>query len=65
MPSEVCRTAGRLTPTLAAGCKRLLIDSDYLSALHQDNVTMNWEGISSIVPDGIITQKGKDSDQTF
>jgi len=49
----------QLIPNYPAGCKRLLIDSDYLSALHQDNVTMNWEGISSIVPDGIISRTGE------
>jgi L-lysine 6-monooxygenase (NADPH-requiring) len=43
----------------AVGCKRILLDAGYLSALHRDNVTVNWEGISSIVKDGIITRTGK------
>ena len=44
--------------SLALGCKRVLFDTDYLRALHQDNVEVNWDGIGSIVKNGIVTQKG-------
>ena len=48
-----------LTTFSGAGCKRILFDTDYLAALHQDNVGMNWDGIESINETGILTKKGK------
>ncbi|KAF8071788.1 hypothetical protein FPV67DRAFT_1651086 [Lyophyllum atratum] len=50
---------GELVPSYALGCKRVIFDTDYLSALHQDNVELNWNGIASIVEDGIITKQGE------
>jgi len=48
----------RLIPNYALGCKRILFDTDYLRALHQDNIEVNWDGIDSIVKNGIVTKKG-------
>ncbi|KAF5372781.1 hypothetical protein D9615_010117 [Tricholomella constricta] len=41
------------------GCKRAIFDSDYLPALHQSNVELNWSKIDSIAEDGIITRQGE------
>ena len=49
---------GILTLALALGCKRTVIDTEYLACLHQDNVEVNWDGTSSIVENGIVTRKG-------
>jgi hypothetical protein len=43
---------------LAIGCKRILVDTNYLSALNRPNVAMNWEGIQEITENGIKTKKG-------
>jgi cation diffusion facilitator CzcD-associated flavoprotein CzcO len=51
--------AADLMNLLALGCKRILFDTDYLSALHQDNVEVNWDGIDSIVKNGILTRQGE------
>jgi hypothetical protein len=43
----------------APGCKRLMVDSNYLSALLRPNLTPNFDGISKITENGILTNKGK------
>jgi cation diffusion facilitator CzcD-associated flavoprotein CzcO len=43
----------------ALGCKRITFDTDYLPALHRDNVERNCDGIDSIVKNGVLTQKGE------
>ncbi|KAF8891130.1 hypothetical protein CPB84DRAFT_1816305 [Gymnopilus junonius] len=48
----------KLVPTYPLACKRLVIDTDYLRALHQPNLDINWDGIDRIVEDGILTKKG-------
>ncbi|KAG1827114.1 FAD/NAD(P)-binding domain-containing protein [Suillus subaureus] len=47
-----------LIPTYPPGCKRLVLDSNYLAALHQPNVDLNWTGIQEIVEDGIVLKTG-------
>lgn len=47
-----------LIPTYPPGCKRLVLDSNYLAALHQPNVDLNWNGIQEIVEDGIVLRTG-------
>lgn len=42
----------------ALGCKRMLLDTGFLQALHRPNLNLNWHGIQSITEDGIITTKG-------
>lgn len=49
----------QLIPSYKLGCKRLIFDTDYLTALHRPNLSLNWDGIESIVEDGIITKKGE------
>ncbi|KAJ2924688.1 hypothetical protein H1R20_g12399, partial [Candolleomyces eurysporus] len=39
------------------GCKRLIFNSGYLEAMHRPNLKMDFDGIESIVEDGIVTKK--------
>ncbi|KAF9024200.1 FAD/NAD(P)-binding domain-containing protein, partial [Hymenopellis radicata] len=48
-----------LIPSYKLGCRRVIFDTDYLAALHRPNLTLNWNGIDSIVEDGIITKTGE------
>ncbi|OBZ75288.1 Baeyer-Villiger monooxygenase [Grifola frondosa] len=51
----------RLTPQYPIGCKRLVVDSPkdgYLAALRRPNMSINWDGITEITEDGVITKKG-------
>ncbi|KAJ3483526.1 hypothetical protein NLI96_g6248 [Meripilus lineatus] len=41
------------------GCRRFVIDSGYLSALHQSNLDLNYDGIAEFTEGGIISKKGK------
>ncbi|KAF5392998.1 hypothetical protein D9757_001318 [Collybiopsis confluens] len=43
---------------IALGCKRIIIDTDYLTSLHRLNVSMNFDGINCISEDGIVTNEG-------
>ncbi|KAL0947913.1 hypothetical protein HGRIS_010547 [Hohenbuehelia grisea] len=47
-----------LIPNYPLGCKRILFDTDYLDALHRDNLGLNWDGIEEITADGIVTKTG-------
>ncbi|KAJ3492156.1 hypothetical protein NLI96_g177 [Meripilus lineatus] len=49
----------QLIPKRWVGCKRLIIGTGYLSALHRPNFDLNYDGISKITDDGLITKKGK------
>lgn len=48
-----------IVPDYSLGCKRTVIDTGYLACLHQDNIKVNWDGISSIVEHGVVTLKGE------
>lgn len=48
-----------VTLVLAPGCKRLIVDPGYLNALKRPNVSLNWDGIDDIIPEGIRTKKGE------
>ncbi|MET9329388.1 NAD(P)/FAD-dependent oxidoreductase [Tsukamurella sp. NPDC003166] len=48
----------QLTPDFAAGCKRLLMTSDYYPALQRDNCTLVTWPIARISPQGIRTVEG-------
>ncbi|WP_216901088.1 flavin-containing monooxygenase [Nocardia alni] len=48
----------QLTPDFRAGCKRLLMSSDYYPALQRDNCTLVTWPIASISPHGIRTAEG-------
>ncbi|EGO21875.1 putative monooxygenase [Serpula lacrymans var. lacrymans S7.9] len=49
----------KLIPAYPPGCKRSVADSGYLSSFHRKNVTLNFDGISEIYEDGIITKTGE------
>ena len=42
----------------APGCKRIIVDPDYLTALHQPNIDLEWTGIQEIVEDGVVLKSG-------
>jgi cation diffusion facilitator CzcD-associated flavoprotein CzcO len=44
---------------LAPGCKRLMIDNNYLSALSRPNLTPIFDRITKFTENGILTSKGK------
>ncbi|KAJ7184662.1 hypothetical protein C8R46DRAFT_464998 [Mycena filopes] len=48
-----------LVPKYSLGCKRMIFDTNFLGALHQPNLSLNWDGIQSICEDGIITKTGQ------
>jgi cation diffusion facilitator CzcD-associated flavoprotein CzcO len=43
----------------APGCKRLMLDSNYLASLSRPNLTPNFNSISRITENGILTNDGK------
>jgi len=47
-----------VTDILALGCQRVVFDTNYLKALHQPNLEINYDGITAISNTGILTQKG-------
>ncbi|KAF5318034.1 hypothetical protein D9619_012105 [Psilocybe cf. subviscida] len=51
--------ADKLIPTFTLGCKRIIYDTGFLSALHRPNLDLNWDGIERIVEDGIVTKTGE------
>ncbi|MCX6396853.1 MAG: NAD(P)/FAD-dependent oxidoreductase [Propionibacteriales bacterium] len=48
----------QLTPDFRAGCKRMLMSSDYYPALQADNCKLITWPIATITPDGIQTSDG-------
>jgi cation diffusion facilitator CzcD-associated flavoprotein CzcO len=49
-----------LVPRTVIACKRRVMDTEYLAALHRDNVELvNNDPIHEIVEDGVITESGK------
>ncbi|KAF9466624.1 hypothetical protein BDZ94DRAFT_1251379 [Collybia nuda] len=48
-----------LVPEYDLGCKRVTFNTGYFAALHRDNVELNWQGVSSFVDGGIMTNKGE------
>ncbi|KAH9938916.1 hypothetical protein B0H21DRAFT_51436 [Amylocystis lapponica] len=48
----------RLIPTYPFGCKRPVVGTDYLVALHRPNLDLNCDGIAEVVEDGILTETG-------
>ncbi len=43
----------KVTPPYRAGCKRILVDSDYYAALQRDNVDLVCAPIEEITPEGL------------
>lgn len=48
----------QLTPDFRAGCKRMLMSSDYYPALQQDNCKLITWPIATITPEGLQTSDG-------
>ncbi|MDT4919380.1 MAG: hypothetical protein QOI15_282 [Pseudonocardiales bacterium] len=48
----------QLTPQFRAGCKRMLVSSDYYPALQQDNCKLITWPIATLRPDGLRTSDG-------
>jgi hypothetical protein len=44
---------------LAPGCKRIIVDPGYLESLHRPNVTLSYDGIKDIVPQGVRLESGE------
>ncbi|KAH7126912.1 hypothetical protein B0J11DRAFT_433542 [Dendryphion nanum] len=61
----VKRTAPRkywdaLIPKIEIGCKRKVLDTDYLASLHKENVELIYDDpVEKIVEDGVRTKSGK------
>ncbi|EJD02412.1 FAD/NAD-binding domain-containing protein [Fomitiporia mediterranea MF3/22] len=51
--------ADKLVPSYPPGCRRIVIDSGYLKALHHPNVQLNWDGIAKLESDGLVTKTGQ------
>ncbi|KAF8961837.1 hypothetical protein BDZ97DRAFT_1827382 [Flammula alnicola] len=49
----------KLVPKYTLGCKRVIFDTNYLAGLHRPNLDLNWDGIDTIVEDGILTKTGQ------
>lgn len=48
----------QLTPDFSAGCKRMLVSSDYLPALQRDNCKLITWPIATLTPEGLRTGDG-------
>ena len=49
-----------LIPKTEVGCKRRVMDSDYLDSLHRDNVELLYQDpVREIVENGVLTESGK------
>lgn len=49
----------KLTPSYSPGCKRIIVDPDYLKSLHRPNVSLNWDGIEEVVEEGVKLKTGE------
>ncbi|KAF8798180.1 FAD/NAD(P)-binding domain-containing protein [Phlegmacium glaucopus] len=47
-----------LIPKYAPGCKRIIVDPQYLDSLNRPNVRLQWDAIETIVEDGIKLKTG-------
>ncbi|QRV78305.1 flavin-containing monooxygenase/FMO family protein [Ceratobasidium sp. AG-Ba] len=52
----------QIIPDYPMGCRRVILDPDYLFSLNRPNVELEWGPISEIVTDGIVTKSGKKID---
>ncbi|KAF9454662.1 FAD/NAD(P)-binding domain-containing protein [Macrolepiota fuliginosa MF-IS2] len=49
----------KLTPSYSPGCKRIIVDPNYLKSLHRPNVSLNWDVIEGVVEEGIKLKTGE------
>lgn len=43
----------------APGCKRIILDADYLTSLKRPNVSLRWDSIERVTEDGIELKTGE------
>jgi len=48
----------KLIPKYPPGCRRIILDPGYLDIIGQDNFSFEWDGIDSVVEDGIKLKTG-------
>ncbi|CAE6431449.1 unnamed protein product [Rhizoctonia solani] len=48
-----------LIPKFPMGCKRIVYDPGYLESLQRTNVDLEWDTITGITENGIVTKSGK------
>ncbi|KAI5119485.1 hypothetical protein M0805_009509 [Coniferiporia weirii] len=49
----------KLIPSYPPGCRRTIFDPGYLQALHRPNMSLVWDDIDEIVPEGIAMKDGR------
>lgn len=52
------RTGALIWLLSAPGCKRIIVDPQYLDTLNRPNVSLKWDAIETIVEDGIKLKTG-------
>ncbi|KAH9998112.1 hypothetical protein BJV74DRAFT_877223 [Russula compacta] len=53
------RYHSELIPQFPSGCKRIIVDPGYLESLHRPNVTLSYDAIERIVPQGVQFKTGE------
>lgn len=53
-------TRRALTPTYAAGCKRVLLSDDYYPAFNRENVKLEVGGVKAVTSNGVVTSDGRE-----
>jgi len=53
------RYHSKLIPQFPPGCKRIIVDPGYLDSLHRPNVTLTYDGIERVVPEGVQLKTGE------
>jgi len=53
------RYHSKLIPEFPPGCKRIIVDPGYLESLHRPNVTLSYDAIKDIVPEGVRLETGE------
>ncbi|TFK30127.1 FAD/NAD(P)-binding domain-containing protein [Coprinopsis marcescibilis] len=48
----------KLIPSYPPGCRRIIVDPEYLSCLHRPNVKLEWDGVAELVENGVKTKTG-------
>lgn len=55
------RYVDALIPKFEVGCKRRVMDTDYLDCLNKDNVDLIWQdSVQKLTPSGVVLQSGKE-----
>ncbi|OCH95145.1 FAD/NAD(P)-binding domain-containing protein [Obba rivulosa] len=49
----------KIIPDYPPACKRLVMETGYLASLHKPNMNVNWDGIDTLVEEGVRTKTGE------